>query len=106
MKRLTSIVCIAMAVIFAAGFSVAAAKSSVEFGSKLFNDPTLGGSTNAKTCTSCHKNGEGLSEAGTNPKLSKVINTCITGSLKGSKIDGRTVPMRSLKLYIKSLAKE
>ena len=106
MKRLSIIVCFSIAVIFAAGFSVAGEKSSVEYGKKLFNDPTLGGSTNDKTCNSCHDNGIGLEMAGTNPKLSKIINTCITKPLKGNKIDGRTVQMRSLKMYIKSLGKE
>ena len=106
MKRLSIIVCFSMAMIFAAGFSVAAEKSSVEYGKKLFNDPTLGGSTNDKTCNSCHSNGKGLSKAGKNPELSKVINMCITKPLKGNKLDGRTVQMRSLKMYLQSLGKE
>ena len=106
MKKMSIIVCFSMTVIFAAGFSIAAEKSSVEYGKKLFNDPTLGGSTNDKTCNSCHNNGKGLEKAGTNPKLSKVINNCITKPLKGNKIDGRSVQMRSLKMYIQSLGQE
>jgi cytochrome c peroxidase len=106
MKKLSMSVCFSLAVIFAAVFSVAAEKSSVEYGKNLFNDPTLGGSTNDKTCNSCHDNGEGLDQAGKNPKLSKVINKCVTGPLKGSKLDGRNVQMRSLKMYIQSLGKE
>ena len=90
-------------VILTGSSALAAGKSSVEVGKKLFNDPALGGSTNETTCNSCHKNGEGLEKAGSNPKLVKVINQCITGQLKGEKIDGRTVEMRSLKMYIKSL---
>lgn len=81
----------------------AAGKSSVEFGKKLFNDSALGGSTNETTCNSCHKDGEGLKKAGGNPKLAKMVNRCLTGQLKGEKIDGRTVEMRSLKMYIESL---
>jgi hypothetical protein len=44
-----------------------------------------------------------MKDAGSNPKLSKAINNCITGPMEGSKIDGRKAEMRSLKLYIKSL---
>ena len=82
-----------------------AQKSSVELGKKLFEDPGLGGSTNSKSCASCHPGGEGLENAGDNPKLTSMINRCITGPLKGSKIDGRKVEMRSLKMYIQSLEK-
>ena len=82
---------------------MAQAQSSAEHGKKLFNDPTLGGSTNETSCNTCHDNGKGLEKAGDNPKLVKMINKCITGPLKGEKIDGRTVEMRSLKMYIESL---
>ncbi len=78
-------------------------KSSVELGKKLFNDPALGGSGNAKSCNSCHENGKGLEKAGGKKKLSRMINRCITGPLGGEKIDGRGVEMRSLKMYIQSL---
>lgn len=93
--------------IILAGFSVgtAGANSSVEDGKKLFNDPTLGASQNDKSCASCHPDGEGLEKAGSNPKLTQMINRCIVGALKGEKIDGRTSEMRALKLYIESLGK-
>ena len=80
-----------------------AGKSSVEYGKQLFNDSHLGGSTNAESCNSCHPDGNGLEKAGSNPRLSDLINRCITGPLKGEKIDGRSVEMRSLKMYIESL---
>jgi len=80
-------------------------KSSLDFGKKLFGDPTLGGSTNDKHCGSCHPDGKGLEKAAGNKKLTKMINRCITGPLEGQKIDGRSVEMRSLKLYIESLSK-
>jgi len=82
-----------------------AGKSSSELGKKLFNDPGLGGSTNATNCNSCHPNGKKLEKAGARKDLSKMINRCIVGPLKGKQIDGRSVSMRSLKLYIKDLAK-
>jgi cytochrome c peroxidase len=97
------VVAILAGTILLAGGQAMAGKTSVELGKKLFNDPTLGGSTNDKSCNSCHADGKGLEKAGDNKKLVKVINQCITGPLKGKKIDGRTADMRSLKLYIKSL---
>jgi len=83
-----------------------AGKSSVELGKQLFNDPTLGGSTNAKSCNSCHPDGEKLEKAGAKKNLTKLINRCITGPLGGQKIDGRSVEMLSLKMYIESLAEK
>lgn len=103
MNKAKLVVAIMAGAILLTGGQALAAKTSVELGKKLFNDPTLGGSTNDKSCNSCHADGEGLEKAGDNKKLVKVINQCITGPLKGKKIDGRTVNMRSLKLYIKSL---
>jgi len=82
---------------------VLAGESSVEYGKGLFNDPHLGGSTNAASCNDCHPDGSGLEKAGSNPKLSDVINQCIIGPLKGEKIDDNSVEMRSLKMYIQSL---
>ena len=95
---LTFVVCMSANVSFGG-------KSSVAMGKKLFNDPTLGGSTNTKSCASCHPDGEGMEKAGDKPGLTKMINRCIAGPLKGKKIDGRTVEMRSIKMYIQSLKK-
>ena len=104
MQKTKVIVVLAFALIMAAGFATATEKSSVEFGKTLFNDATLGGSTNGKSCNSCHPDGSGLENAGGKNDLVKMINTCITGPLEGEKIDGRTVAMRSLKMYIESLS--
>ncbi len=86
------------------GGQAIAGKSSLEFGEKLFGDPSLGESVNAKNCNSCHADGKGLNEAANNKRLVKLMNRCITGQLEGKKIDGRSAEMRSLKMYIKSLA--
>jgi hypothetical protein len=85
------------------GGQAMAGKSSLELGEKLFGDPALGGSVNAKNCNSCHAGGKGLSEAADSKKLVKLMNHCITGQLEGNKIDGRSAEMRSLKMYINSL---
>ncbi len=102
MKKGSMAVIFGLTVILWAALALAG-KSSVEYGKQLFNDPTLGGSTNESSCNTCHAAGKGLEKSGSNPKLVKVINQCITGPLKGEKIDGRTVDMRSLKMYIQSL---
>ena len=86
------------------GSQAIAGKSSLELGEKLFGDPALGESINAKNCNSCHADGKGLNGAADNKKLVKLMNRCITGQLEGQKIDGRSAEMRSLKMYIKSLA--
>ena len=105
MKKLLKIKAVLIITLFMSAAVCQAGKSSVEYGQKLFNDPALGGSANEKSCASCHPGGEGLENAGGNKKLSKMINRCITGPLKGEKVDGRSAEMRSLKLFIQSLGK-
>ena len=99
------IIAAAVATLFLmAGTSVfGAAKSSVETGMEMFNDPKLGSSTNDSSCNSCHAGGKGLENAGEKKKLSKLVNNCLVGQMAGEKIDGRTAAMRSLKKYIKSI---
>lgn len=101
--ELKRILVLAGAAVLLSGLPVQAGKISVETGKKLFNSPGLGGSTNGKSCNSCHPDGAKLENAGANKQLSKAINGCITGSLGGKKIDGRSGEMRSLKLHIESL---
>ena len=103
MKKIVTMAIVALALTLFATTGMAG-KSSVEMGKKLFNDPTLSGSTNDRTCNSCHDNGSGLEKSGNNKKLAKIINRCIIGPLKGKKLDGRSIEMRSLKMYIHSLA--
>jgi cytochrome c peroxidase len=89
----------------AAGIALAAGKSSEETGREMFNDPKLGGSTNESSCNSCHAGGKGLENAAESKKIFKLINDCLVGRMEGEKMDGRTVTMRSLKMYIASLTK-
>jgi cytochrome c553 len=99
---------LSVALIFAFSISANVAlggESSSALGEKLFNDSTLGGSTNPKSCASCHPKGEGMAKAADRSDLTEMINRCIVGPLKGEKIDGRSVEMRSLKMYIQSLKK-
>jgi cytochrome c peroxidase len=94
-----------LAIFFVTGIAYAAGKSTAELGQELFNDPKLGESTNESSCNSCHAGGKGLNNAAGNKKFSKLVNNCLIGKMEGEKIDGRTVSMRSLKMYIKSLHK-
>jgi len=102
--KMTKILAMAGAVVLLSGLPVLAGeKTSVELGKKLFTSPGLGGSTNGKSCSSCHPGGAKLEKAAGNKNLGKLINHCITDTLGGNKIDGRGVEMKSLKLYIESL---
>jgi cytochrome c553 len=102
MKKGSMVVVLGLSVFMWTAFALAG-KSSVDYGKQLFNGASLGGSKNSSSCNTCHADGKGLEKSGSNPKLVKVINQCITGPLEGEKIDGRTAEMRSLKMYIQSL---
>lgn len=104
MKKASIIPVLAVAAILALSLPAVAGKSSVEYGKELFNNPALAGSANDKSCNSCHADGSGLEKAEAKKNLSRTINRCITGPLGGKKIDGRSVEMRSLKMYIESLS--
>lgn len=78
-------------------------ESSAEMGRKLFNDPALGGSTNPQSCNSCHIDGNGLEEAGSESNVAETINFCIERPLKGNKLEVDSTEMKSLILYIKTL---
>ena len=96
-------------------FAVAFAAGNAADGKKLFNDPTLGGSTNSKSCNTCHPGGQRLEKAGTKQyttfmkmkisSLEEVINTCITTPLKGKAIAVDSKEMQDIVAYIKSLVK-
>jgi len=76
---------------------------SAEMGKQLFNDSALGGSTNGRSCNSCHNNGDGLAHSGNDNNLPETINRCITGPLNGKKLDADSKEMNSLIMYIQSL---
>lgn len=80
-------------------------EASVEQGKGLFNDPGLSGSTNEKSCGSCHPDGRGIEKSGEKDNLAQIINSCIEGALKGQALDKDSIEMKSLELYIISLKK-
>jgi cytochrome c553 len=70
-------------------------------GRELFNDSKLG--STGKTCNDCHKDGSGLERSGERQDLEKIVNKCITASLKGKALKPKSVEMQSLLLYLKGL---
>lgn len=104
MKKM-KIACILATGLFCHASSALAEEPSAELGKQLFNDSSLGSSKNAASCGSCHRNGEGMEEAGYNPELTEMINRCIKGPLQGEALPEDSVEMKSLVDYIKTLDK-
>jgi cytochrome c2 len=103
MRRKIIITAIAILGVFMAAELPATENPSAAMGKKLFNDPSLGGSGNTRSCNTCHPGGKGLKDAGSNPDLAAVINRCISGPLGGKTITEDSIRMQSLILYIRSL---
>jgi hypothetical protein len=78
-------------------------EASVEKGKALFNDPKLG--TTGKSCNDCHPSGKGAEKAAAKNDIERIVNGCVTHSIKGKALDVKSVEMQSLVLYIKSLGK-
>jgi cytochrome c len=99
----------------ALGFSLAFAAGDAANGKALYNDPTFAGSTNSKSCNSCHPGGSGVMGAGTKEysslmgqragSLEDVVNICITRALSGKAIAKDSQQMKDMVAYIKSLGK-
>ena len=102
MKTILFVATTAMLIIFNATTGTAT-DASVELGKQLFNDPTLSSSTNERSCNSCHAGGDGLKHNQNNPNLTKIINTCIVGPLRGVELVDNSPEMLSLIMYIESL---
>jgi len=81
-----------------------------EKGKALFNDAKFAGGS--KACSSCHKDGKGLSAAAdkkefklagkTQKSLEEAINVCIVNMNKGKAIDPKSEDMKALVAYVKS----
>jgi cytochrome c len=110
MKTKRSLLVAGIAVLCLTAFAFAGSEPSVEGGEKLFNDSALG--TSGKSCASCHPDGKGMAAAAgrtewklggnTFTALEDVVNTCLTGPLKGKALDAKSVEMQSIVQYIKS----
>lgn len=96
-------VLVVLVVAFGSGLVFAAHhEATIDKGKALFNNSKLG--TAGKSCDTCHKDGSGMEKAASKKDLEDMINTCITGALKGKALDEKSTDMQSLVLYIKSFA--
>jgi cytochrome c len=93
--------------------SISLAFAGVLEGKKLFEDPKFAGSTNEKSCNSCHPGGSGLQKAGEKTSftimgkqkdsLEDTVNLCIQMALKGKPISKDSQKMKDIVSYVKSL---
>lgn len=72
-------------------------------GKQLFADPKLGGSTNDKSCNTCHPDGKGLEKTGVN--IESTIQACIQKALEGKPLATDSQELKDLVAYIASLKK-
>ena len=102
MKRLTRLVICAVLINVSGAWG--AELPSLERGQQLFASEKLG--TSGKSCASCHLDGKKLKGASTSSdeELADTINRCIAGPLKGKQLDPASSDMKSLVLYLKSIA--
>ena len=101
MKKLLLVVAVVAA---SAHFTLAGEPPSAERGRELFESVKLGSS--GKSCSTCHPGVRKLEWAGTmeEERLVKTINKCIAGPLKGKPLPPESDDMKSLVLYLRSLA--
>ena len=71
--------------------------------SSFLASTTLGGSTNDKSCNTCHPDGKGLEKAGVN--LESTIQACIQKAMGGKPPATDSQEMKDLVAYITSLKK-
>ncbi len=101
MKKVVMILCL-LAV--TTSWAVAGEQPSIARGKELFNGKQLG--TNSKSCASCHPDGNNMNKAAgyKESKLAGIINQCIKMPLKGNPLAANSTDLKSLIMYIKSLA--
>jgi cytochrome c553 len=91
--------------------TLAFAAGEAEKGKALFNDPNFAGGV--KACSACHPDGRGLEKAaakkefhimgGTQKSLEEAVNACIVNANQGKAIDVKSVQMKEMVAYIKTL---
>ena len=87
-----------------ASLAMAMDGASPDRGKQLFTSTQLG--TSGKSCNSCHPGGKGLEKAAMygEGELGEIINQCIINPLKGKALDPASAEMKSLIMYLKTLA--
>jgi cytochrome c len=88
--------------VVAASLAMAAEAPTIEQGRELFNSVNLG--TNGKRCASCHPDGRGLGKAAgyEDARLGRIINQCISASLKVWELAPDSGELKSLIMYVHS----
>lgn len=100
MKRMV----MTLSMLAVASLTMADDGASLSRGKELFTGNQLG--TSGKSCSMCHPGGKGLEKAAAydEGELGEIINQCLKNPLKGKALDPASVEMKSLILYIRSLA--
>jgi len=100
MKRMV----MTLSILAAASLALAADVASPAKGKELFTSKQLG--TSGKSCSTCHPDGKGLTQTAEldEGELGAIINQCILKPLKGKALDPASADMKSLVLYIRSMA--
>lgn len=86
-------------------------------GKALFTEPGLGGSSNGKSCMTCHDGGRDLSPETLSRKeylvmgnpiksLTEVVNFCIEVTLRGEALDEKSAEMADLLAYLRCFIAE
>jgi cytochrome c peroxidase len=102
MEGVKAVVLVLFTVLLGTSMAIAMQQeASVEKGKALFNDPKLG--TTGKSCNDCHPGGKGAEKAAAKNDIDRIVNACITHSIKGKALEVKSVEMQSIVLYIKSL---
>lgn len=102
MKRIIAVVI--GSIIIGVGSVWGAAPPSIASGQQLFNSEGLG--LSGTSCASCHAGGKKLGgvKDSSDEQLIDTVNACITGPLRGKQLDPQSAEIKSLVLYLKSLA--
>ena len=100
------IVLVVMILLFGSSVALAAASKEerIAQGKALFNDPAFAGSTNEKSCNSCHPDGKGIRTM-SKKDYAEMINRCIVGALQGEVLETDSEEMEAMQAYLLSLAK-
>ncbi len=100
MKQIAIVLCLFVM----PSLSIASVGVSISKGKELFSSKQLG--TNGKSCNICHPDGKGLVNAAVydDGELGEIINQCVKNPLKGKVLDPTSAEMKSIIMYIKSLA--
>jgi len=92
------------AALAASGTPAASPGPNLGRGKALFESRSLG--TSGKRCADCHHGGRRFEEVAEtpDPELAAYVNSCIVGMLAGKALPAGADDLRSLVLYVRSLA--